>query len=178
MDQRNIAGKQVGQLRQKQSRAQITHQALVKKGAGLVGFADTGKNCIIGCNVAFAAARRDDHVGAVKQFGVAGNAGVAQCQAGGIGAGALPEFHLALVRFLRDLLVEAHRRKLMHDVRSERLVVVKRRIASLEVIPIRFHPLAETREQTDAGDPHLAATSHFTGSLKGYCRRSAQSRIA
>jgi hypothetical protein len=34
--QRDIAGEQIGQLRQKQGRAQIAHQALVEEGAGLL----------------------------------------------------------------------------------------------------------------------------------------------
>ena len=176
--QRDVAGEQIGQLRQKQRRAQVAHQALVEKRVRAIGLAHAGEDRIVGGDVALAAAGGDDHVGAVEQIRLAGDAGVAERQAGRIGADALPRLHLALIGLLRDLLVEAHRRQRMHDIGREGLVVIGRRVAALEALPMRLQALAETRQQPDAGDPHLAACAHFTGSLNGNCRRSAQSRIA
>ena len=176
--ERDIAGEQIGQLRQKQRRAQIAHQALVEKNVRAIGLAHAGEDRIVGGDIALAAAGGDDHVGVVEQIRLAGNSGVAERQTRRIGAGALPQLHLALIGLFRDLLVETHRRQRMHDIGREGLVVVGRRIAAFEALPIRLHALAETRQQPDAGDPHLAACAHFTGSLNGNCRRSAQSRIA
>jgi hypothetical protein len=176
--QRDVAGEQIGQLRQKQRRPQIAHQAFVEKNVRAIGLAHAGKDRIVGRDVALAAAGGDDHVGAIEQIRLAGNAGVAERQARRVGAGALPQLHLALIGLFRDLLVKAHRRQRMHDIGREDLVVVRRRVAALEALPIRLNTLAETRQQPDAGDPHLAACAHFTGSLNGNCRRSAQSRIA
>ena len=178
MHQRDIAGEEIGQLRQKQRRAQVAHQPFVEKNVRAIGFAYAGEDRIVGGDVALAAAGGDDHVGAVEQIRLAGNAGVAERQARRIGAGALPQLHLALIGLFRNLLVKAHRRQRMHDIGREGLVVVGRRIAVLEALPVCLHALAETRQQPDAGDPHLAACAHFTGSLNGNCRRSAQSRIA
>ena len=175
VDERNIAGEQIGELRQKQGRPQVAHQALVEKGAWLVDLAHTGHDRGIDRDVALAASGGNDHVGMIEQVGIAGEPGIGQRQAGGINADPLPGFHLPLVAFLRDLLVETHRRKLMHDVGREALVVVGRRIAALETAPSRIQPLAQTGEKTDAGDPHLAAFGHFTNSLAGKLIRSAHS---
>ncbi len=144
--QRDIAGEQIGQLRQKQRRAQIAHQPFVEKNVRAIGLAHAGEDRIVGGDVALAAAGGDDHVGVVEQIRLAGNAGVAEREAGRIGAGALPQLHLALIGLFRNLLVKAHRRQRMHDIGREGLVVVGRRVAALEALPIRLHALAETRE--------------------------------
>ena len=167
MHQRDIAGEQVRQLRQEQGRAQVAHQPLVEEGAGLVGLAHAGHDRGVDRDIALAAAGGDDHVGMVEQFGFAGDAGIAERQAGGIDADPLPGLHLPLIALFRNLFVEAHRPERMHDVGRKALVVVGRRIAALEMAPGRFQPLAQTGEKTDAGDPHLAAIAHFANSLAG-----------
>ena len=73
--------------------------------------------------VALAAAGGDDHVHPAEDFLVAFDAGRIQRQPGGIGADALPGFHLALIALFRDLGVEGDRRQRMHDVGREALVV-------------------------------------------------------
>ena len=73
--------------------------------------------------IALAAAGGDDHVHPPEDFLVALDAGGIQRQPGGIGADALPGFHLALVALFRDLGVEADRRQRMNDVGREALVV-------------------------------------------------------
>ena len=103
---RDIAGEQVRKLRQEQGRAQIAHQPFVEEGAGLGHLAHAGEDRGVDRDVALAAAGGDDHVGAVEQIGLAGNAGVAEREAGGIDADALPQLHLPLIALLRNLLVE------------------------------------------------------------------------
>ncbi len=127
--------------------------------------ADAGEDAGVDLNVALAAAGGNDHIGVIEEFGIAGDASVGEREARGIDPVALPRFHLSLIALFRNLLVERERRQSVDDVRREALVVVRRRIAALDMSPGGLKPLAETREQTDAGDPHLAAFSHFANSL-------------
>ena len=73
--------------------------------------------------VALAAAGGDDHVHPRQDFLVALDAGGVQRKPRGIGADALPGFHLALVALFRDLRVEVDRRQRMHDVGRKALLV-------------------------------------------------------
>ena len=132
MDQRNVAGEQVRQLRQKESGAQIAHQAFIEKGARRIGpLAQTGHDRGIDRDVALAAAGGNDHVGVVEQFGIAGNAGIGERHARGIDADPLPGLHLPLIALFGMCLSKLIGPELMHDVGREALVVVGRRIAAL-----------------------------------------------
>jgi len=44
-----------------------------------------------------------------------------------------------------------------------------------EMAPVRFEPFTKARDQTDAGDPHLAAFRHLMSSLIGKSIRAAHS---
>ncbi len=66
MDDRDIAGEQVGQLRQEQRRPQIAHQPLVEEGAGIGGLPAIGQDRAVDRDVALAAAGGDDHVHAAE----------------------------------------------------------------------------------------------------------------
>ena len=103
-------------------------------------------------DVAFAAAGRDDHVHAAEDFPVAFDAGGIQRQPGGIGADALPRFHLTLVALLGDLRVEGDRRQRMDDVGRETLLVDIDALG-IERIPMRLQPFAERGHDADTGDP-------------------------
>ena len=63
----------------------------------------------------------------------------------------------------------------MHNVGRKGLVVVDRRVTALEMIPGRIEPLAEASDQTNAGDPYVAALRHLTSSDTGTSIRSAHS---
>ena len=117
---RDIAGEQVGELRQEQRRPQVAHQPFVEEGVRVLGAAAVPRqDGGVDRDVALAAAGRDDHVRAREEFGVALDAGGVERKAGRIGADALPRLHLPLVALLRDLLVEVERRERMHDVGRE-----------------------------------------------------------
>ena len=113
---RDIARKQVGQLRQEQRRAQVAHQAFVEESIGIVGLRQAGEDRAVGRKVALAAAGGHDHVHAREHLGIAFDAGGIEREPRGIGADALPRLHLALVALLRNLLVEFERRDRMHHV--------------------------------------------------------------
>src|SRR5262249_19357893 len=144
-------------------------------GGGWMGLANARHDRGVDRNVAFATARRHDHVGMVEQLLIAGDRGVGQRKTCGIHPDPLPSFHLPLIAFFRDLLVEAHRRQLMHDVGCKALVAVGRWVDAPEMLPSLFHPLAQTGEKADASDPHLTACGHFANSLAGKLMRSAHS---
>ena len=175
---RNVTGEKVGQLRQEQRRAQIAHQPLVEERAALRHFAHAGEDRGVGRDIALAAGGGDDHVGGIEEIGLARDAGVAQRQSRGIDADALPRLHLPLIALLRDLLVEIYRRQRMHDVGRETFVVIGRRIAALQMAPVRLEPFAKAGDETDAGDPHLAASTHLMNSLTGTPICSAHCNIA
>src|SRR5207249_8408455 len=80
-------------------------------------------NVAVHREIAFAATGGDNHVHPSEDFLVAFNAGRIQRQPGGIGADALPGFHLALIAFLWDLRVKIHRRQGMDDVRRKTLFI-------------------------------------------------------
>ena len=63
VDDGNVAGEKIGQLRQKQRRAQVAHQPFVEKAWGRVALGLGIQNAGIDHEIALAAARGDDHVG-------------------------------------------------------------------------------------------------------------------
>ena len=124
MDDRDIAGEQVGELRQKQRRPQIVHQPFVEEGRRGVALARRRS----GSRMSTAMSRSPPPAATIMSVrprisGVALDAGGIQRQPGGIGADALPGFHLALVALFRDLRVEVDRRERMDDVGREGFVV-------------------------------------------------------
>ena len=82
-------------------------------GGGLQAVEDGG----IGRHVALAAVGGNNGVRVRKDVEIAGDAGVGEREARGIGAEPLPRLHLPLVRFLRNLRVEVERH---HRVDAER----------------------------------------------------------
>ena len=164
MDNGNIAGEQIGELRQEQRRPQVAHQPFVEEGFGIGGFGLVGQDRRIDGDVALAAAGRHDHVHASEQLGIALHAGTGESKPRGIGADPLPRLHLPLVALFRDLLVEIERRERMHQVGSKALGVDLDSPFG-ESLPVRLVALAEAGHDTDAGDPNLAwRISHERGS--------------
>ena len=148
----DIAGQQVGELRQEQRRAQIVHQPFVEEAGRGVALGLGVQNGGVDREIALAAAGGDDHVHPPEDFLVALDAGGIQREPGGIGADALPGFHLALIALFRDLGVEIDRRPGMHDVGRKRLLVDVD-APRVERVPIRVQPFAERGGEADAGDP-------------------------
>ncbi len=111
VDDGDIAGQQIGELRQEQRRAQIAHQPFVEEAGGRIALGLRAENAGIDRQIALAAAGGDDHVHPRQDFLVALDAGGIQRQPGGIGADPLPGFHLALIALFRDLGVEIDRRQ-------------------------------------------------------------------
>ena len=107
---------------------------------------------------------------------VAFDAGAVEREAGGIGADALPGFHLALIALLRDLRVEIDRRQRMHDEGRERRGVGAR-LRRHQLLPMGLGPFAQAGDDADAGDPGFArALSHRPAPRSGI--RSAWRRRA
>ncbi len=151
----NIAGEQVGKLRQEQRRPQVAHQPLVEEGAWVFRVLDTGEDGAVDGEIALAAAGGDDHVHARENVGLALDAGGVERKTGSIGADALPILHLALIALLRDLGVEIDWRQRMHDVRREgRCVGAGMRFH--QFLPMRLRAFAEAGDDADAGDPGFA----------------------
>src|SRR6185295_15605577 len=116
------------------------------------------QNADVHLAIALAAAGRDDHVHLGEEFGVALDARAVECETCRIDADALPGFHLALIVFLRDLLVEIERNGAMHDIGRERRGVGGRRFG--QALPMRIEALAKAGHDADAGDPDFALVSH------------------
>ncbi len=156
MHDRDVTGEQVGELRQKQGRPQVAHQAFVEEtvmfaghGAGL---GEAGQNRAVDRNVALAPAGRYDHIHAAEDVGITLDAGAVEGKPGSIDADALPRLHLALIALLGDLGIEAHGRERMHDVgRVAGRVEIDSAVG--ERLPMGLGPLAKTRQDADAGDP-------------------------
>src|SRR5271156_1276590 len=175
VNDRNIAGEQIGKLCQEQGGAQIAHQPFVEEPARLGHFEHACEDAAIGLGITFAAGGGNDQIGAVEQIGFAGEAGIAERKTGGVDADALPHLHLPLIAFLRYLLIEIHRSERMHDVGCKAFVVVRRRITAFEMIPRRLETFAQASDETNAGDPNVAALCHLTSSATGTSIRSAHS---
>src|SRR5262245_59636633 len=77
---------------------------------------------------------------------------------GCIGADALPVLHLTLVTFLWDLRVKVNRRERMDDERRERRGIGGR-LDACELLPVSVGPFAETRENSDPGNPDFSRTA-------------------
>ena len=152
MDDRNIAGEQIGELSQEQRRPQTVHQPFVEKAGSRIAFCGGVQNRDIDRQIALAAGGRDDHVHPAQDFLVALDACGIQRQPGGIGPDPLPGFHLTLVALLGDLRIEVYRRKRMDDAGRERFLIDVD-AARIERFPMRIQPFAERGRQTDAGDP-------------------------
>ena len=154
----DIAGEQIGELRQEQRRPQIVHQPFVEKAGARIALRVGVQDRHVDRDVALAAAGRDDHVHAAEDFLVAFDAGRIQRQPGGIGADALPRLHLALIALLGDLRVEADRRQRMDDV-GRKALLVDIDALRIERIPMRIEPFAERGHEADAGDPDFLRLS-------------------
>ena len=97
---------------------------------------------------------------------VAGDAGIVEREAGGIGADPLPVLHLALVAALRDLQVEVERHHRVDRVgrdSSSRSITGRGLLRLGHRLPMRVETLAEAGGQADAGDPDVAG--HRPGPL-------------
>ena len=89
MNDRDVAGEQIGQLRQKQGRAQAVGQLrgdpiLAPSAIGMPGRAF--ENLAVQIEIALAAAGGDDHMGLLEQFPVALEARHVEREPGGVGA--------------------------------------------------------------------------------------------
>ncbi len=155
MDDSDVAGQKVGELRQKQRRAQIVHQPFVEEAGRGVSLSLGIQNRAVDGEITLAATGGDDHVHLRQDLAVALDAGRVERKACGIGADALPRFHLALVTLLRDLRVKGHRHHGMDDVgRKPGLVDIDAALA--QRIPMRVRSEAERRRNSDARDPGFA----------------------
>ena len=114
-----------------------------------------GQDCGVDVEIAFAATCGDDHVHVRENIAVAFDASGVERKTGGIGADALPVFHLALVALFRDLGVEIHRRQGMYDVWSIGHGVgggLRRH----QFLPMGLGAFAKIGHDADAGDPGFA----------------------
>ena len=152
VDDRDIAGQQVGELSEKQGRPQIVHQVFVEEHVGPRRLRQGAEDRPVHRLVALAAAGRDNHVHVPEQRGIALATGAVERETGRIGSDPLPGLHLPLVTLLRDLLVEIDRRERMDDVGREGFCIDDR-LRRVEPLPVRVQPLAQTRQNADAGDP-------------------------
>jgi hypothetical protein len=152
---RDVAGEQVRKLREEQRRAKIAHQPFVEKGLRLLRGRQAGQDRRVGGDIALAAARRNDHVGAREDLCVALDARGVERKARRIGADALPRLHLPLIALLRDLLVEVDRRDLVNDV-GRVAGAVGLRLPRAQPLPMRVRPLAKAGDDAEAGDEGLA----------------------
>ena len=142
MHDRDIARQQVRKLRQEQRRTQIVHQPLVEETGSGVAFRFQIQNVAVHREIAFATTGGDNHVHPSEDLLVAFNAGRIQREPGGVGADALPAFHLALIAFLGDLRVKIHRRQGMDDVRRKTLFIDVD-APRIERLPVRVQPLTK-----------------------------------
>ena len=158
MDDRDIAGDEVGKLGEEEGRAEVVGQPLVEEFLGRRGCLEAFENGGIDGEIPFAAARTDDDMGVRQDLGLARDAGVIEGKPGGIGAHPLPVLHLALVAPSRDLLVEIERHQRVHEIGSAEIAVDDRlrAIGERHSLPMRVGSFAETGGESDAGDPHLA----------------------
>src|SRR2546423_1161001 len=162
----DIAGEQIRELRQKQCRPKVVHQPFVEKDRTRIVLQVAIEDGHIDGDIAFAAAGGNDHVHAAEDFLVALHAGGIQRKSCGVGADALPGFHLALVALFRDLGVEADRRERVHDV-GRKALVVDIDALGIERIPMRIQPLAKRGHDADAGDPDFLAFAHCATACSG-----------
>ena len=148
---RDVAGREVGELRQEQGRPDIAEEALVQVGAGIGRVSEPGQDLAVDRVVALAAAGGDDHLGLGLAGRVVLEAGRVEREAGRVAAEALPRLHLALVALLRDLPVPFERRDGMDRVIGETLAPERRQAACRERLEMRRQPLALRRHETRAG---------------------------
>lgn len=160
----DVAGEQVGELRQEQSGAQIAHQPFVEEAGRVRPLGLGGKHAGVDIEIALAAAGGHHHVDLRQDILVALDPGGIERKASGIGADALPGFHLALVALLRDLAVEGNRHQGMHDVGCKTLLVDIDALL-LKRGPIGVQALAERGGQSNAGDPDLGLAWLRRGSV-------------
>jgi hypothetical protein len=113
VDDGDIARKQVRQLPEKKGRAQLRHQRLIETCCRIGSAGHSLQHGGIDRHVAFAAEAGHHHVRSRQARGVLSQSRGFQREAGRIGADALALRHLALVGFLRDLLVEYDGRQRM-----------------------------------------------------------------
>ena len=123
MDNGNVAGKQVGQLRKKKGGAEIGGQFFIQQHFAVVAGGGGGKDIGIHRFVSLTAASCHDHVHRGAKRFIALDSGIVQRQAGAIGAEPLPRLHLPLIASLGDLEVPIHRGQGMHGVGCEPLAI-------------------------------------------------------
>ncbi len=161
MHDRDVAGEQIGQLREEEGGAQAVHQLFVDVGLGVAGLGRAAQHRAVDREVALTAASGDDHVDVREHVGVAFDPGALERETGGVGADALPSFHLALIALLGNLRVEIDRGQGVHDEGCE-TGGVGFRLRGHQLLPMGVRPLAEAGDDTDAGDPGLAGgVSHW-----------------
>ncbi|MNI03158.1 hypothetical protein D3C73_560540 [compost metagenome] len=120
VDDRDISGHQIGELREEERRPQFRRKLLVQQNVAVValqGFIDDQR---IDLDVALTATGGDNHVHRGACFGIFFETGVIKRQTGGKDAEPLPVFHLALVAF-DDLGGPVDFRKRMDRIRREAL---------------------------------------------------------
>ena len=158
MHDRDGAGQQVRELGQKKRWTQIRREPLVEERPGrlVAGRQFIGQRRV-DRDIALATAGCDDHVGPVQQFGLLCHARVREGQAGGVGADALPGFHLPLIALFGNLQIEIHRAERM-DRMGGKAGLVQRRLRSgriCQAFPMGIRPLAQRGKQADSGDPDI-----------------------
>ncbi len=151
VDDRDVAGEQVGKLRQKQRRPQFGGQFLVEQHVAVVAAFGRGENVGVDRLVALAAAGSHHHVHGRAEIVIALDAGVVQRHAGGVGAEPLPGFHLPLVAALGDLQVPVDLRQRVDGVGREARGFEHRLQAGLdELAPMRIRTFSQRRDKADA----------------------------
>ena len=147
MHDRDVAGEQIGELRQEQGRAQVAHQPFVEKSFR------TGRpwHAWPGWRASTAWSRSPPPAATIMSMRASRSAlpftpASVERKPGRVGADPLPGFHLALVALLRDLPVEIERRERMDEIGSEGLGI---RVAAAvgEACPMRLARLRRGRRR-------------------------------
>ncbi|MCC0013163.1 MAG: hypothetical protein H6877_07565 [Rhodobiaceae bacterium] len=102
MDDRDVAGNEIRQLRQKQGRAQFVRQPLDQHARTVVGLQHLPCDLVVDGNIAFTCRRRPRSFHAIEKIRIARRR-IVDGQTCRIDPEPLPGFHLALVAALCDL---------------------------------------------------------------------------
>ena len=169
MDDGDVAGEQVRELREKEGRAQVAHQALVEEDARVVRLRQAGEDLAVDRVVALAAAGGDDELHAALQGRILLGARGVEGEARGVAAEPLPGLHLPLIGFLRDLPVPFQRADGVDRKGREGVRIRFRGAAARKRRQMRLQAFSGAGDETDPRDDHIP---HQTLSSRRPMRRA------
>ncbi len=143
VDDRNIAGKEIGQLLQEEARQQIVHQPLVEKRGTIFSLRGARKDGAVDSDISLPSTRGDDHVHTAQNAGVAFDTRRVQRGPCRVRTDLLSNTHLTLIAFPRNLFSEIDRAQRMNKVRRI-LAGIGRWPAVHEAVPMRLRTFTQT----------------------------------